>query len=267
MISFYKEKFVKNSDLNINQNIFSGIGIFETIRFMDRKLIFFEDHIERLLLNTTRFGFKKVDKTQILHHIDLTIKKNDLNAGLAKIIFVPSENFQDIEYYIFLRKLPSVNSQIVKVSFYNEIDFPILRINSAYKSLFYFGNFLAINDAKSKNIFEPIFYNKDNFITSGAIKNIFFIKNNTLLTPSLDLGILNGVTRSKVFEIAKKLNFSVIESKIRLSEINDMDEAFITSASVGLLACNWEKWECKNIITGKLKNEYNKIVEKEYISI
>jgi len=267
MISFYKNEFIKNSDLNINQNIFSGIGIFETIRFIDRKLIFFEDHIERLLLNSRRFGFKKLNKSQILNHIYLTIKKNELNTGLAKIIFVPSEDFQDTEYYIFLRKLPSINSKIVEVAFYNETNFPILRINSAYKSLFYFGNFLAINEAKSKNIFEPIFYNSNNYVTSGAIKNIFFIKNNILLTPSLDLGILNGITRSKVFEIAKKLNLSVFEKKIKISEIDDMDEAFVTSASVGILACSWEKWESKNIVTNELKNEYNKIVEKEYISI
>ena len=47
-----------------------------------------------------------------------------------------------------------------------------------YKSICYMGNFMAIRDAKLSGAFEPVFYNKSQMITEGAIRNIFFIKDN-----------------------------------------------------------------------------------------
>ena len=82
------------------------------------------------------------------------------------------------------------------------------------------GNMLAIRDAQNEGVFEPIFYNEDNIITEGAIRNIFFIKNNIIYTPNLNLGILDGVTRTKVLKLGKKLNYQIEESMINNNDIN-----------------------------------------------
>ena len=120
---------------------------------------------------------------------------------------------------------------------------------------------LAIKDAKCKGAFEPIFYNSNSIITDGAIRNIFFIKNAILYTPNLDLGILGGITRAKVLEIAKKLNYSINTTAIKYADINNMDEAFLTSSSIGIMPCYWDDWSSNYSITLDIKNHYNQIVK------
>ena len=178
------------------------------------------------------------------------------------IIIIPlSDDWDDLEYYIFIRKVPKNISDSVKIIFYSEKRYPILRFNPMYKSLCFMGNFMAIRDAKFSGAFEPIFYNKSKIITEGAIRNIFFIKDNIIYTPSIDLGILNGITRQKVIQLAISSGYQVKESNIGYNNINSMDEAFITSSSIDILPCNWDSWSSNYSITIKLKNLYNESIK------
>jgi len=262
MITYYKGKFLKRKDIPINDNLFRGLGVFETIKFINKKMIFFNEHIDRLFSNNNFFNFKKITKNKI-HDIAIqTINKNNLNNGLIKIIIVPiGEEFNEVEYYIFIREIPNINTNLARIKFYSESIYPIFRFKPAFKSLFYMGNMLAIKDAKSEGVFEPIFYNDKNIITEGAVRNIFFIKNNTIYTPNLNLGILDGVTRTKVLELGKKLNYKISESMINYDDINKMDEAFITSTAIGVLPCYWDGWNSNHSITLNLKKHYNQMIK------
>ncbi len=51
MISYYKGQFLDSKEMNINEKLFRGIGIFETIKFINNKLLFFDNHIDRLFSN------------------------------------------------------------------------------------------------------------------------------------------------------------------------------------------------------------------------
>ena len=51
MISYYKGQFLFSKDIHINEKLFRGIGIFETIKFVDKKIFFFKEHIDRLFAN------------------------------------------------------------------------------------------------------------------------------------------------------------------------------------------------------------------------
>ena len=262
MISYYKQEFLTDENVPINDNLFRGLGVFETIKFTNQKMIFFDEHMDRLFSNNIFFNFEKITKNKI-HDIAIqTIKKNNLSDGLLKIIIIPKdEDLNDVEFYIFIRKLPQINTDSVKIKFYLESSYPILRFKPAFKSLFYMGNMLAIKDAKNEGIFEPIFYNDNSIITEGAIRNIFFIKNGTIYTPNLNLGILEGVTRIKVLELGKKLNYKISESMISYDDINKMDEAFITSTAIGVLPCYWDGWNSNHSITLNLKKHYNQMIK------
>ena len=119
---------------------------------------------------------------------------------------------------------------------------------------------LAKKDADDANAFEPVFYNRDGFITECAIRNIFFIKGRTLLTPDTNLGVLPGVMRNKIMSIAKEINLNVKETTIPIESINEMDEAFISSTGIGLFPCVWEGWQSDFILTSKLKNRINQLI-------
>ena len=261
MISYYKGQFLDSKKININEKLFRGIGIFETIKFTNNHMIFFEEHINRLFSNNF-FNFSKIKKETIYLDSMEVISRNSFSEGLIKIVVVPlTDDWDDIEYYIFIRELPKNIENSVKIIFYSETLYPILRFNPMYKSLCYMGNFMAIRDAKLSGAFEPIFYNKFNNITEGAIRNIFFIKENIIYTPSTELGILNGITRQKIIQLAVSSGYNVEELNINYEDINSMDEAFITSSSVDILPCYWDDWSSNYSITIKLKNLYNENIK------
>ena len=129
---------------------------------------------------------------------------------------------------------------------------------------------LAKKDAEKEKAFEPVFYNHNDIITECAIRNIFFIKKNNLLTPNINLGVLPGVMRSTIIEIGNNLKLNVQEANINLNSINEMDEAFISSTGIGLLPCKWEGWDSNFKITLQIKNKLNQLINnsidlKEYI--
>ena len=263
MIGYYKNQFIDSDKVNINQNLFNGIGIFETIKFTNKKLLFFDDHMKRLFANNF-FDLQKIKKEKIYENAINVINENSISEGLIKIIITPIEDdWCDIEYYIFIRALPTINTSCVKIVFYKENSYPILRFNPMYKSLSYMGNFMARRDAKLEGAFEPIFYNQNNIITEGAIRNIFFITENVIHTPSTKLGILNGITRTKIIELAQSENYTVKTLPINFDRINNMDEAFITSSAIGVLPCKWDGWKTDLTITYKLKNLYHDMSENQ----
>jgi len=99
---------------------------------------------------------------------------------------------------------------------------------------------LAKKDAEEAGAFEPVFVNRDGYITECAIRNIFFIKENILLTPSLELGVLPGVIRETIMELAKHRGMEVSEAYILKEDLREMDEAFISSSGIGVLPVCWE---------------------------
>jgi branched-subunit amino acid aminotransferase/4-amino-4-deoxychorismate lyase len=125
----------------------------------------------------------------------------------------------------------------------------------------YIGNMLAKKDCENKGGYEPIFYNSKQIITECAIRNMFYFKDNTLLTPSLDLGILSGVMRDTILNIAKDLNFDISETHIDYNIINNMDEAFISSTGIGLLPCYWDGWNSDYANTNLIKKELFKRIK------
>ena len=162
--------------------------------------------------------------------------------------------------YITIRKLTEQPQSPVKIVYYPEEKYPIIRFNPAIKSLNYIGNMLAKKDADNDNAFEPVFYNGEGFITECAIRNIFFILDEQLLTPSLKLGVLPGVMRDTILTIVKELNLSVKETNIPFESINEMDEAFISSTGIGLLPCSWDGWKSDYTITLKIKKHLDRLI-------
>ena len=241
-----------------------GDGLFETLRF-DNKIFFSKDkHITRILssLDIIKISHNFDNKliTQILNKI---VKKNSLNSGLVKII-ITRGNVINKEItpciYTSIKPLYDLPKKPVKVVLFSEDKFPIIRFSPAIKSLNYLGNMLAKTEAEKLGYFEPLFYNKDKIITECAIRNIFFIKDNFLLTPSLDIGVLPGIMRSVIINLAKKNNLKISECHINKNSLNSMDEAFLSSTGVGLIPCYWDGWKSDFTISKILKKELLKSI-------
>ncbi len=239
-----------------------GDGLFETIRFDNRKLFYPDKHLKRLFdgLDIIRIKLKRTsaDLTLLLEEI---IQHNSIQSGLLRLMVTrgkvegPPWKYEGMAgIYITIRPFTPEPEYPVKVVFYQEEKYPIIRYNPAIKSLNYIGNMLAKKDAEKEDAFEPVFYNADGFVTECAIRNIFFIRGDRLFTPSTDLGVLPGVMRETILSIAQAINLKAEETNIAFDSINDMDEAFISSTGIGLLPCYWNDWQSDFRMTSKLKN-------------
>jgi branched-chain amino acid aminotransferase len=90
-------------------------------------------------------------------------------------------------------------------------------------------NILAMREAQARGAVEPIMLNQDGDVAEGAGSNVFLVRQGGLLTPPLDAGILPGVTRALVLEIAHELQLRCREEIVRVADLLGADEVFITS--------------------------------------
>ena len=246
-----------------------GDGLFETIRFQNGRLFQPEKHLKRLHsgLNIIRIELDK-SNTELISCLEEMVIRNDIRSGLLRLMITRGKiegtpwNFSGIpNVYISIRPLTEKPKEPVKVVFYPEEKYPLIRFNPAIKSLNYIGNMLAKKNAEKEGAFEPVFFNRDGNVTECAIRNIFFIQDKTLMTPGIDLGVLPGVMRETIIVIALKLDLIVSEKIIPFNSINDMDEAFISSTGIGLLPCYWDGWNSEFPITYLLKEKLNGIID------
>ena len=238
-----------------------GYGIFETIKFTNKKALNLNHHLDRLFgsISFIKINSKDIIRKTIISDINKIIKINKLEEGLIKLIItkglIENENKKELSpnIYITINKLYPIPKGPVKVVFYNESKYPILRFNPAIKSINYLGNMMAVDDANKEGAFEVVFYNNDKAITECAMRNIFFIKDNKLITPALNLGILPGTTRKIISRLSKKIDLEYSEQEILTDHVQSMDEAFICSSVVGVLPCYWDGWESDYKTTKKLQ--------------
>ena len=248
-----------------------GDGLFETIRFDNRKMFNTDKHLKRMLegLDIIRINLHQ-SSSEITLLLEDIIQRNSIKSGLLRLMVTrgevdgpPWKYEGSAGIYITIRPLTTVPEYPVQVVFYPEEKYPIIRYTPAIKSLNYIGNMMAKKDAEKAGAFEPVFYNAEGIITECAIRNIFFIQSDKLLTPSTDLGVLPGVMRETIISIAKELNLAVKETKISIDSINDMDEAFISSTGIGLFPCYWHKWKSNFTKTFKLKKVLDSLIHYE----
>lgn len=268
-IFYINGKWVSKKDANISHEdagFQRGYGLFETIRFQNKKLFKPDKHYERLSngLSSIKINFNQ-SYEHILSLLKQIIKKNKINNGLIRITITignikddPWDFNSELNIYISIRNVIFPLMNPVKVKFYPEENFPIVRFNPQIKSLNYLGNMLAKREAKKDGFFEPVFYNQNEIITECAVRNIFFIKDKIIYTPTTKLGVLPGIMRETVLETAKDLNYEVSLKNIYYKDINKMDEAFITSTAVGVLPCFWKNWKSKYKICLEIKDSIQK---------
>ncbi|MFH1014733.1 MAG: aminotransferase class IV, partial [Nitrospirota bacterium] len=112
-------------------------------------------------------------------------------------------------------------------------------INPQIKSLNFLNNILAKSEAKNKNAYEALMLNAEGCLAEGTISNLFFVlrqKNKPVLcTPSVDCGILDGITRNIVLELSKKHGIPAKEGKFKKEDICRASEVFITNTTMEIM--------------------------------
>ena len=103
------------------------------------------------------------------------------------------------------------------------------------KSLNYLDKLLAQREAKRRGADEAILVDADGFLVEGAMRNLFAVVGGKVLTPPLSRGLLPGITRQAVLEVAGRAGLPSEERDIALSELQQADECFLTSSLAEIL--------------------------------
>lgn len=220
-----------------------GDAVYETLRTYNRRPFHLDRHLARLRRSAARLRIAlPVDDAEMARRVDALLDRSQHPESYLRIIV--SRGVGDISYNFDRVAGPTVVMvtkpfQPFPESHYSEGIAVILSsvqrnhpraLDPAIKSCNLINSVLAVQEAQEKGALEPIMLNADGDVAEGASSNVFLVKSGVLVTPTLEAGILPGVTRQLVLERAQALGVPARETTVRPSELLDADEAFITSS-------------------------------------
>ena len=269
---------IVSQDSNIltqNRAFLYGDAVFETVKIVNSKILFLEDHYFRLMasMRVVRMEIPMNFTMEYLEGQILSLATNNSlsNSSRARITvfrndggyYLPQINtvsflihtigmedflysFNQEKYEVDLFKDFYVTKQLLSsIKTTNKI----LNITaSIFASENGYDNCLLLND--SKNVVEAI---------QG---NLFMLTGNKLITPPVSEGCLNGVMRKQVLEFAKKMvNLEVVEEAISPFDLQKADELFITNVIKGIQPITkYRKKEFDIVLAKVLLEKLNEVV-------
>lgn len=242
-----------------------GIGLFETIKIEEQKPLSLDLHMNRIINSIKELNIdidildrnkylkdeKYFDDIRVfLEHkiLSYLVENNIVNKALRLTVF-------DKGYNISVRDIP-YNKNSYEKGFRLNIS-PIKRGNSIiykHKTTNYFENIYTKNYAKQLGFDDGIFLDLNDVILECSMSNIFFIKENTIYTPSSELPILNGTMKTKILNICNEISIEVVECHIKRDKLKEFDFVFITNSLMEIMKVTE--------IDGILYNEKNVVLNK-----
>lgn len=234
----------------LDQGTFFGKGVFETILYLD-KPVFLEEHLERLKEGMSVLELDTLEEKELREFIEkLTIKNKVLKILVTPLNIIITE--RDIPYARedFDKGMNLTLSKVLRNS--------TSRLTSI-KSTCYIENILEKQKAKEKGFDDVVFMNEKGYLSETSCSNIFLVKNNRILTPKSDNGLLRGIIRKWIMK-----NFAVEESNLTYDDLISADEVFITNSLMGIMKVNKvENFTYRREeITLDILNKYNEVISR-----
>ncbi|MFD0975281.1 aminotransferase class IV [Salinimicrobium gaetbulicola] len=243
---------VANTDASLsvsNRGYAYGDAVFETIRAINGKIMFWEDHYFRLMASM-RIMRMEIPSSFSPEFVEQEIKDlleaNGLSDAPARVRFSVfrkeggfySPQTNDVGYVITAEELSSP-FYLMNEDFYEVELFKDHYVNSGLLSTVKTNN-KAVNVlgsiyAKENDYSNCLLLNENKSVIEALNGNLFLVKDKVIKTPPLTDGCLKGILRGKILEIVKKLpDYTLVEESISPFELQKADEMFITNVIVGI---------------------------------
>jgi branched-chain amino acid aminotransferase len=257
-ICYFKNEFIPFMDAKISiatQALHYGTAAFGGMRVVVKngQILLFRlpNHTKRLSQSAKFLGFSitaKEIETKILEFCRLNLKKNPslTNFYLRPLIYVAdlglSPRLHDVQFDFLIYGSPLgdyLSADGIKVCFsswmrQSDASFPLrAKISGGYIT-----SALAKSEAVNRGFDEAILLNNAGKVCEGSAMNLFLVRENVLITPSVDQDILEGITRQSVIEIATDLDLKVVERVVDKSELLIADEVFLTGTAAKITPIN-----------------------------
>lgn len=245
-------KLVSTTDLAIenNRGFLYGDAVFETVRVLDKKVLFAEDHYFRLMSSM------RIMRMEIPMHFTLEnfqeeiIKTVDASGSEAKAFRVRLTVFRDAEGKYFPQENKTIGfvltAEVLEDAVYTfqEKQYEV----ELYKDFYVAANLLSTVKTTNRavNVLASIFAAENEYqncllvndkknIIEAVNGNLFVVSKNVIKTPPLDEGCVKGIMRKQIIELlGKHPEYTLEESPISPFELQKADEIFITNVIIGV---------------------------------
>jgi branched-chain amino acid aminotransferase len=229
-----------------------GYGLFETMRAYNGHVFRLDSHITRLRCSAESIGLTHTiltteeGKQSLKAACMATLEANELKDARIRLTVSAGEGDMTPDpgtcssptVLITARSLVPLPPEKYETGFKAAVSF--LRRNSQsplsrLKSTCYMENVLARMTAKAAGYDEAIFINEQGYLAEGSTTNVFLVSHGELITPCFESGVLPGITRDAVLEIARTSNIKATERWVELNELIEAEEAFLTNSVLELM--------------------------------
>ena len=218
-----------------DEALLRGRGAFETIRVYAGASFRLPEHLERLARSAERINLPPVNVMQLRELATQAIEAAGEPDVVLRLIWTPGNGDGDPTALALVSTLPD-HHDALRERGQRLISLRGVRADEPWllpgvKSTSYAVNMAAEAEARRRGADDAVFVAPDGIVLEGPTTNIWWRRDRTLYTPSLGLGILAGVTRAAMLELASEAGYAVEEGAYPLGELAGAEEAF-TSSSV-----------------------------------
>jgi branched-chain amino acid aminotransferase len=220
-----------------------GWGIFTTLRIFRGEAFAYERHWRRLEKDA---GVTHIpmpySAAKVRVHLHEVIRANKVFEGCARIYFVynsvghwqSAERFPQVDLIIYTADLPA-HRDTVRLAL-REHGRHAASALAGVKSISWLNNVWAVAEAAKEGCDEVVMLNERGEVAECTSANVFAIKEGKILTPPLNSGCLEGVTRGILMEIAPDAGLPVVEQVLRPEDLYSAEEVFISSTNRNLIS-------------------------------
>ncbi len=251
---FLNDRLVPLSEAKVSvmdHGFLYGDGVYETLRAYSGVFFKRSEHLDRLFQSAGLIHLHlPFDRDFLAKALQDTIKANNLLEATARLTisrgvgetlsFQPSTSGPSRPTLVILPKpfagYPpewyARGETAVIVNIRRNLPQPL---NPQIKSLNFLNNLLARMEARAAGAQEGILLNSSGYLTEGATSNIFLLKGNTISTPSLAAGLLPGITRKVLLDLASGIGLQTEETWLSPQDLETAEEAFLTGTTIEVL--------------------------------
>jgi len=229
--------------------------VYETVRTYCGKPFMLEEHLRRLRNSARIVGIEEIPPA------DLVLKTMDIaSRGIEgevyyKVYLRPSRD-------LIVEAAPAPEDLVIA-----DLEFsPFRRSKVIPPQLKVIGRTDVLLARIHKRTYDVLMLSEDGYLAEGSFSNVFLVKGERIITPSLETGILSGITREVVLRIVRESGFEVEERFVFPWEVFESDEIFLTHTSRGIVPVSrveWKEFEAPGDVTKKLRELFERSVMAE----
>jgi len=225
-----------------------GDGVFEGMRIYNRRVFALSDHMDRLYESARAIALKiPMSIESLTEAVVETVAKNDLQEGYVRLVVTRGGNQLGLDPFRCEEPQIIIIADTISLypeKFYSEgldlVTASTIRNHPAalsprIKSLNYLNNIMAKIEALRAGCIEAVMLNHKGEVAECTGDNIFIVRRGRLLTPPIDAGILEGITRNTVLQLAAGLGIEVGEETLTRHDLFVAEECFLTGSAAEVI--------------------------------